>query len=287
MSKPASLNTKIFLDGGDPAETREIVTLLGFLDGQTTNPSLVAKNPLFLACKSGDTPCTDENLWEAYRAIVTEIAPLVTDSVSIEVYADEHTKAEDMVKRGIELNTWIDKAHIKLPITSEGLIAAEALVAKGLRVNLTLCFTQSQAAAVYSATKGAKPGDVFLSPFVGRLDDRGEDGMSFIKNVVEMFKDSDHHVSPLVASVRSLNHFLCAIALGADIVTAPGKILREWAEAGMPVPDSTFVYPHDSLKELPYEAQDLGAQWNTFDLHHPLTDSGIERFAKDWNGLLS
>jgi transaldolase len=285
-TKPAGITTKIFLDGGDPNETKEIIDLLGFLDGQTTNPSLVAKNPLFQACKESDTPCTNDDLWKAYREIVTEISPLVPESVSIEVYADEGTKAEDMIEKGLELNTWIPNAHIKLPITTEGLKAAEALVGKELRVNMTLCFTQTQAAAVYSATKGAKPGGVYLSPFVGRLDDRGENGMSFIKNVGDMFKDSDHHVSPLVASVRSLDHFMYTLALKADIITAPGKILKEWAAAGMPIPDETFSYGSASLTDLSYQEQDLSADWQSFDLDHELTEKGMARFAADWNNLL-
>ncbi len=286
MTKPTKLSTKIFLDGGDPTETKEIIELLGFLDGQTTNPSLVSKNPLFQACKNSGASCTDNDLWKAYREIVTEISPLVSESVSIEVYADKDTRSDMMVEKGLELNTWIPNAHIKLPITTEGLKAAEILTGKGLRVNMTLCFTQSQAAAVYSATKRAKPGSVYLSPFVGRLDDRGEDGMSFIRNIVKMFKESDHHVSPLVASVRSLNHFLYSIALGADIITAPGKILREWADTGMLVPDDTFVYDSVSLTELPYEEYELTADWKSFDLNHELTKKGIERFASDWNSLL-
>ncbi|MCD5381310.1 MAG: transaldolase [Candidatus Pacebacteria bacterium] len=286
MKRPDNLTTKIFLDGGDPNETREIIALLGFLDGQTTNPSLVAKNPLFQECSNGDTACTDDDLWRAYKEIVTEISPLVPESVSIEVYADKDTKAESMIEKGLELNTWIPNAHIKLPITTEGLKAASALTEQGLKVNMTLCFTQDQAAAVYAATKTANPGDVYLSPFVGRLDDRNEDGMSYVKNVVKMFKDSDHHVSPLVASVRSLEHFMYSLSLGADIVTAPGSILREWAEAGMPVPDSSYEYDAGELVAFDYQEKNLEEDWQNFDLSHELTDKGIERFAADWNNLL-
>lgn len=287
MSKPANLTTKIFLDGGDPAETKEIIALMGFLDGQTTNPSLVAKNPTFAACKDQPGGCTNDDLWSAYQKIVTEISPLVPESVSIEVYADDHTTAAEMIEKGRELNTWIPNAHVKLPITPAGLEAAETLSGEGIRVNMTLCFTQAQAAAVYAATKGAAVGGVYLSPFVGRLDDRGENGMGFIQNVVQMFADSDHHVSSLVASVRSLDHFLYSIAVGADIITAPGKILHEWVAAGMPVPDESFAYDASALKTLPYEQHDLTADWRSFDLSHELTTKGIERFASDWNNLLT
>lgn len=287
MSKPTGLTAQIFLDGGDPAETRDIVQLLGFLDGQTTNPSLVAKNPAFQACKEQPDGCTNDDLWRAYKDIVTEISPLVPESVSVEVYADKDTSAEDMIEKGRELNAWIPNAHVKLPINHAGLAAAHVLTGEGIRVNMTLCFTQAQAAAVYAATRGAKPGDVYLSPFVGRLDDRGEDGMSFIKNVIDMFKDVDGHVEPLVASVRSLDHFMYALALGAPLITSPGKILRVWADAGMPIPDASYVYDAGDKKILPYEAHDLTASWESFDLSHPLTDSGIQRFADDWNAVLS
>lgn len=164
MKKPETLHTKIFLDGGDPAETKEIIALLGWLDGQTTNPSLVAKNPAFAACSDTPDGCTNDDLWAAYKTIVSEISPLVPDSVSIEVYADKDTTAQEMITKGRELTTWIPNAHVKLPINEAGLEAAETLTQEGIRVNMTLCFTQAQAAAVFAATRGAKPGDVYLSP---------------------------------------------------------------------------------------------------------------------------
>ena len=286
MSKPSNLKTKIFLDSGNPADTKEIKASLSFLDGQTTNPSLVAKNPLFVACKEKPEGCTNDDLWAAYKIIVTKISPLVPESVSIEVYADKHTSAGEMIEKGRELNTWIPNAHVKLPINAAGLEAAEVLTGEGIRVNMTLCFTQAQAAAVYAATRGAKPGDVYLSPFVGRLDDQGEDGMSFIKNVIEMFKDSDGHVQLLVASVRSLDHFLYSLQLGASIITAPIKILLEWSDASTPVPDESYQYKAGALTERAFEEYNLTADWRTFDLSHLLTDSGIERFASDWNAVL-
>src|SRR3989339_217562 len=118
--RPQNIKTRIFLDSGDPQETKQVLSALGFLDGQTTNPSLIAKN------------------------------------------------------------TWIPNAHIKFPITASGLEAAHILTSEGMRVNMTLCFSQQQAAAVYVATRGVKKGDVFLSPFIGRLDDQGENGMNMI-----------------------------------------------------------------------------------------------------------
>ncbi len=286
MSKPAHLDTNIFLDGGDPHETESIKQALGWLDGQTTNPSLVAAHPDFQACAQQPEGCRSEDLWAVYRTIVTDIAPLVEESVSIEVYADQTTPAASMIEEGRQLNTWIPNAHIKLPINAAGLEAAETLVGEGIRVNMTLCFTQAQVAAVYAATRGAAPGDVYISPFVGRLDDRGQDGMSFITNVITMLRESDGHVQPLVASVRSLAHLRASIACGAPLVTAPGSILREWADAGLPLPDESYIYDAGEKKSIPYEEFDLTADWREFDITHPLTSDGIDRFAADWNAVL-
>ncbi len=96
--------------------------------------------------------------------------------------------------------SWIPNAHVKFPTSREGLEAAGRAVKEGLRVNMTLCFTQEQAAAVYSATAGAKKGDVFISPFIGRLDDRGENGMDLIENIQKMYGTGDGHVEVLTAS---------------------------------------------------------------------------------------
>lgn len=285
--KPASLKTKIFLDGGIPEETRETMKLLGFLDGQTTNPSLVTKHPTFQACKERGEKCSEADAWKYYREIVQDLSPLVRDgSVSIEVYADRTTKAEEMIEKGVELFSWIPNAHIKLPITTEGLKAAEVLIQRGVRVNLTLCFSQEQAAAVYAATRGASRGGVFVSPFIGRLDDRGENGMSLIENIIKMYASGDGHVEVLTASVRSLDHFLYALQLRSDIITTPFKILKEWGELGMPLPDEHYHYDAGDLKNIPYQELGLSKNWNEFDIAHELTDKGIDRFADDWNALL-
>lgn len=286
--KPGNLKTKIFLDGGIPEETRKAIKLLGFLDGQTTNPTLITKHSSFLACQAKGEKCTDEDAWKYYREIVSEISPLVKNgSVSIEVYADETTKAEEMIAKGEELFGWIPNARIKLPITSEGLKAAEILVARGIRINMTLCFSQQQAAAVYAASKGAKKGDVFVSPFVGRLDDRGENGMSLIENILKMYKQGDRHVEVLVASVRSMDHFLRSLQLEADVITSPFKILKEWKDIGMPIPNDDYQYKTNHLKDISYQKLDLLKNWQEFNIKHELTDAGIERFSKDWNALIA
>ena len=163
-------------------------------------------------------------------------------SVSVEVYADAATKAEAMLEQGREMFTWIPNAHIKFPTTAEGLKAASAALKEGLRVNMTLCFSQSQAAAVYAATRGARKGDVFVSPFIGRLDDRGENGMDLIADILRMYGEGDGHVEVLTASVRNVDHLLCAVSLGSDILTSPFSILKKWGEKGASLPGPDYRY---------------------------------------------
>lgn len=285
MARPVNLKTKIFLDGGDPEETKEVLNLLGFLDGQTTNPTLIAKNLETAQMLIKGEKFTEEELLNFYKSVVKEISGLISDgSVSVEVYSDANTKADVMLAQGKKMFGWIPNAHVKFPTNKEGLIAAEQASKEGLRVNMTLVFSQQQAAAVYAATKSGN--NVFVSPFVGRLDDQGKNGMDLIKNIIKMYQNSNHHVQVLTASVRSLNHFLYAIALGSDIITAPFKILREWANNGLQMPDENFVYNSDHLKEIPYEELDLNKDWHEFDISHELTDLGIGKFAYDWNALI-
>lgn len=284
--KPANLKTKIFLDSGDPQETKEIIKLLAFLDGQTTNPTLISKNPRAKEKIDKGEKFTKEEILSFYKEIVTEISGLIPNgSVSVEVYSDKSTTSEEMLKQGREMLSWIPNAHIKFPTTHEGLKAAGHAVKEGMRVNMTLCFSQEQAAAVYAATHGAKKGDVFVSPFIGRLDDRGENGMDLIKNTIQMYNVSDHHVEVLTASVRSMDHFLYAIKLGSDIITAPFKVLKEWAEKGIPMPEQSFKYS-SNLKPISYREIDLNKPWQEYNITHELTDIGIEKFSSDWNQLL-
>ncbi len=285
--RPEEMKTRIFLDGGDPAETREIIKILGFIDGQTTNPSLISKNPEARGRIEKGDKFTEEELLRFYKEVVGEASSLVPDgSVSVEVYADASTPAERMFEQGKEMFTWIPNAHIKYPTTSEGLKAAEKSIKEGLRVNMTLCFTQSQAAAVYAATAGAKKGDVFVSPFVGRLDDRDENGMELIKNILTMYETGDGHVEVLSASVRTYDHMLYALQLGSDIITAPFKVLSEWGKKGLPVPGSDYRYNAGALKAIPLEDIELSKKWQDYDITHDLTDSGMEKFSADWNNLI-
>jgi transaldolase len=279
--------TRILVDGGDPTETQRIKGLIGFVDGQTTNPSLIAKNPELQQLLASGHRLTTEEQNDEYKKIVRKISPLVgTAGVSVEVFADLNTTAEQMLAQGQEMFSWIPNAYVKYPCTHEGLRAAHISIERGIRVNMTLCFSQHQAAAVYAATLGAKD-PVYVSPFIGRLDEQGENGMDVVGNILKMYQAGDHHVHVLAASVRHLNHLLCSFALGTELVTAPGKVLESWAAQGSRLPDDSFVYEaRDSqgqrLKAIEYKDLDLNAPWESFDLRHELTKKGIQKFVADY-----
>ncbi len=279
--------TQILVDGGDPAETISIKEMIGFVDGQTTNPTLIARNPEIAAMVASGHKLTKEEEDEHYKKIVQSISPLVGGAgVSIEVFSDFNTTAEQMFAEAKEKFTWIPNAYIKYPCTKEGLKAAKMSVEQGMRVNITLCFSQQQAAAVYAATKGSTV-PVYVSPFVGRYDDKGQNGMDIIKNIVEMYKAGDGHVKVLAASIRNLDHLLYSFALGADLCTVPTKVLKEWAEKGFVMPDPNYVYPKpEALKEIPYEQVDLNQNWDSYNLQHDLTEAGIKKFVEDYNSTL-
>lgn len=285
--RPSQLKTRIFLDGGDPEETRSLQERLGFLDGQTTNPTLISKNPEAKERLAVGKKFTKEEIFDFYKTVIIEISGILRHgSVSIEVYADSATTAEEMLSQGREMNTWIPNAHVKYPTTTEGLKAAEQSVKERMRVNMTLVFSQAQAAAVYAATRGATKGQVFLSPFIGRLDDRGECGMDLIANIIKMYAGGDGHVEVLTASVRSLEHLTTAIGLGSDIATVPSGVLGAWADANVPMPKSAS-YDRRGHKEIVFESLRLDQPWSSFNIQHPLTDSGIQKFASDWNALIA
>ena len=283
--------TKILVDGGDPNETLRIKSLIGFVDGQTTNPSLIAKNPEVQRLVGSGHRLTSEEETNEYKKIVKSISPLVGDAgVSIEVFADLNTTAEEMLAQGQEMFSWIPNAYVKYPCTHEGLRAAQMSVQKNIRVNVTLCFSQEQAAAVYAATRGSKE-PVYVSPFVGRLDDRGEDGMDLLRNIKKMFEHSDGHVQVLAASIRSVNQLLCSFALNVELATVPAKVLDEWAARGFPMPDRDFRYrgvdaSGKALRAIPYRDLDLSLSWESFDIAHELTTKGIEKFVLDYRSTL-
>ncbi len=282
--------SKIFIDGGDPVETAEAKKLLGYIDGQTTNPTLISKNPEALARIAKGEKFDKKEVYDFYKKVVSEISPIVDWSVSIETYSDKNTTAAEMFAQGKEMYSWIPNAWIKFPTTTEGLKAASRAVKAGMRVNMTLCFSQEQAAAVYVATRlrqgygGQSP--VFVSPFVGRLDDCGEDGMSLIANILKMYEQGDGHALTLSASIRSLAHLLYSLKLKTPIITLPFKIFKEWADTGFQVPEENFTYAPSDLTPIPYKELDLSKKWTSFDIKHELTDIGIEKFSADWNSLV-
>jgi len=278
--------TRILLDSGDPDETVRIRGLLGYLDGQTTNPPLIASNPHVVKYLASGRRFTSHQESEEYRSIVQRISRLVGSAgVSIEVFADSTTSAEHMFEQGREMYAWIDNAYIKYPCTAEGIQAAQMSVASGMRVNMTLCYSQAQAAAVYSATKGtASP--VYVSPFIGHLDGIGKPGIDLVKNIQRMFLQGDGHVLLLAASIRSLEHLVHCLSIDVDMITVPSSILSQWAIANFPVvgPPIMHAWAGDSI---PYETLDLEQPWELFDLSHALTTQGIERFAHDYEQALA
>jgi len=283
--------TKILVDGGDPEETLRVKKLIGIVDGQTTNPSLIAKNPEIRQRVASGHSLSAQEEKQAYREIVETISPLVGDAgVSIEVFADMDTTAEDMLRQGEEMFSWIPNAYVKYPSTREGLRAAQMSVAKNMRVNMTLCFSQDQAAAVYAATKGTKE-PAYVSPFVGRLDDHGENGMDVIRWIKKMYQKGDGHVHVLAASIRSVNHLLAAFAAGTDLVTVPAKVLLEWSAKGFPMTDEAFHYKAvdgagKPLREIPYKELNLDLPWQSFNIVHELTNAGIQKFVADYRATL-
>jgi len=288
--RPENLKTKIFLDSGSSLDTKDIVGKLGFLDGQTTNPTyFVKKNPEIKKAVEVGKKFSREELLEQYKKLAREISPIVPadGSVSIEVYADKNTTTEEILTQAREMYTWIPNAHVKLPIIPAGIEAAEKLAKEGMRLNMTLCFSQEQAAAVHVATRGAVHGQVFISPFISRLDKIGQNGFDLLLNIQKMYREAGSTVSILAASVHSVYDIAHVIEAEMDIITIPYEDLLGWIDAGKPM-DTKRLDEKDtsSLAEISYEEFDLSKDWRDFDITHELTDQGLERFAKDWNDIL-
>jgi len=290
MIKPVS---KLFIDGGDPQETVKANELLKTkraewrigIQGQTTNPTLVAKNPDVQKYISSGKKLTQAEALGEYKKIVQSVATVTKGPISIQVIADQSTSSDEMLRQARVYKEWIPNGVVKFPCTTNGLAAAETFCQE-FSVNITLNFSLSQAAAVYAATKSAKH-LVFVSPFVGRLDDRGENGMQLIADEMDLYASSDHHVIVLTASVRTLDHLLYALFLKSPAITIPFKVFATWADQGFPLPDENYLYNAKDLKPLPKPVLDLGADWRSFDLSHPLTDSGLTKFMEDWQSLLN
>ena len=190
---------KLFVDTGNVKEI-EALAAIGILDGVTTNPSLLAK-------ESGD-----------YRQILKKICDIVKGPVSGEVVA---TDAAGMIREGRDLASIDEHMVVKVPFTREGVKACKTLAGEGLRVNVTLIFSATQ------AWLAAKVGASYVSPFVGRLDDIGATGMNLIREIVDIFDNYEFGTEVLVASVRHPIHVIEAARMGADIVTCPPAVIEQ------------------------------------------------------------
>lgn len=208
---------KIFIDSANVDEIREMVEF-GIVDGVTTNPSLVAKTG------------------RKFEDVLADICEAVDGPISAEVVS---TDAAGMIEEGKKLAALHPNIVVKVPMIAEGLKATSALSAAGIRVNVTLIFQPAQ------ALLAAKAGAAYVSPFVGRLDDLGQDGMDMIATLVETFANYEYPTEVLVASIRGPLHFIEAARLGAHVGTCPPSTIRQL-------------------------------------LKHPLTDSGLESFLADW-----
>lgn len=286
---------KIFLDSGNPEETKKAKGILGFLDGQTTNPSLVAKHPEVAQFLAQGKKLTEKELLDFYKQIIQEIAKEIAGPISAEVYADWNTSAETMLKQAEEMFSWGKNISVKFPTIPEGLRAANEFVKKGGRVNMTLVFNQLQAAAVYAATiPTAQP--AFLSPFIGRWDDRGFLGLDAVKNIIKMYRKFDKqrnvkksHVEVLAASIRNLDHFYASIFLGADILTIPLKVMYEWIQEEKWIPNNTYTIESHGLKPILYEDVGFKQDYSSYKIEKidgDLLDEGLKKFVVDWQNLL-
>ncbi len=192
---------KFFIDTADIDEIRR-AHAMGMVDGVTTNPSLVAKTG------------------RPFLEVLREILAVVEGPVNAEVVAVE---AEAMIKEGRELAKIHDNVVVKIPMTTDGLRAVRSLTTEGIRTNVTLIFSATQ------ALLAAKAGASYVSPFVGRLDDVSEDGMALVAKILEIYGNYDYDTQTLVASVRSPTHVLEAARMGADVATIPFNVIEQLA----------------------------------------------------------
>ncbi|MFN3961174.1 MAG: fructose-6-phosphate aldolase [Parvularculaceae bacterium] len=208
---------KFFVDTADVAEIKALIPT-GLVDGVTTNPSLVAK--------SGRN----------FREMIAEVCALQPGPVSAEVTALE---TGEMIAEGRSLARIANNVVVKLPLTLNGVAACKALTGEGIKTNVTLCFSVNQALIA------AKAGATYISPFIGRLDDIGQDGMELIREIRQVYDNYDFETQILAASIRSPQHMRESALAGADVATAPPSVIRALA-------------------------------------NHPLTDKGLEAFLADW-----
>lgn len=286
---------KIFLDSCNPQETAEAVKLLGHIDGQTTNPTLLVKNPEVASYVARGKKISEIMLMSLYEKAIREIVTYTDGPVSVEVYADAHTSSTSMLAQAHTMQSWHNSVYIKFPTIPEGLKAAKEFGNSGGNVNMTLVFDQQQAAAVYVATQNAR-GGVLVSPFVGRWENKGFNGLDLISNIRSMYNAFDMsrdsvecHVQILAASLRSTEHLHGAIARGADIITAPLQILRQWKESASERFASKHTPSPANLKPIPYISIQLVDDYAQYPIdQHPdgLLAQGLSTFASDWNAVV-
>lgn len=214
---------RLFLDTADIDQIREGVKL-GVISGVTTNPTLLSK-----------VGCAD------YKSAIQEICSVVNGPVSAEVLSQE---TQPMIEEAREISAWSPHVVIKIPCTASGLEAISVLSREKVRTNLTLCFSSNQ------ALLGALAGATYVSPFVGRLDDVGQDGMELVADIVGLFDRYDLSTQLIAASIRHPMHCVTAASFGAHIATVPYGVLVQM-------------------------------------IHHPLTTIGIARFLEDWQRVSS
>lgn len=211
---------KIFVDTANLDEIKQTIAL-GICDGVTTNPTLISKEG------------------KDFKEQILEICKLVSVPISAEVIS---LNLEGMLKEARIISSWAKNLVIKIPMTEEGIKTVKILSSEGIKTNVTLVFSVNQ------ALLAAKTGGTYVSPFVGRLDDIGEEGMSLISDILSVYKNYNFTTEVIVASIRHPIHIVQAALLGADIVTVPFSVIKQMFK-------------------------------------HPLTDIGIKRFLDDWQKL--
>jgi transaldolase len=298
--------TRFILDSGDPDEYRSIAALTkqhgSELWGSTTNPSLIAK-------KLSDRKFTKEEAFHLQKQIIFEILDIVPGAVSAEVYADPKTTADEMATQGREIGSWHERVMVKLPTTIEGFKARTLLRKEKIPVNNTLVFSQEQIYAICLHEQLCQkefgpidnPFPSFISPFVGRLDDLGENGMQLVEQGMRIKKSVQTVLWMLEASIRRIEHIKRGFELNCELITVPAKVLQDWFAKTAEEKDSIDTAIYASLLKAPSvftpaDANTQIADLDTFhtviqtqqlNIQHPLTDKGIIRFAEDWQAILS
>jgi transaldolase len=302
------MQTKFILDSGDTKEYREIAVLAeekgSQLWGSTTNPSLIAKSA---GEQLHGEKLTMEEAFELQRKIVTEILMIVPGAVSAEVYADRDTHAEEMIQQGKEIARWDSRVVVKLPTTIEGFKARTALRQLSILTNNTLVFSPEQIYAIclheeiiQREFEPQSKWPPFISPFVGRIDDKEFDGMDLVSQGMRLKKIFNTPLWMLEASVRTIDDVKRGIELKSELITAPAKVYKEWFDLTNAERESVVELEDDEiLNSIPewkppveflttssmddfYRLIESG----TLNINHPLTDAGIDRFVADWKAIL-